>query len=163
KQAVSLALMEAARAGSTQQANPAAIEKAFTQALLPLFPATQQLSAAERLAQAMAERTRQAKLPAWQIRVIQPNQAVFDDFAQTTTTPYYDSSLVFIENAYQAEQDQSYRQNGWLNGLGPRSGLDIYQANTLVLRVSYYHRPLVPGISALLKTLAPTPNNHKQA
>lgn len=162
KQALSLALLEAARAGSTQNANPEAIERAFTNALLPLFPPTKTQTSRQRLNAALEKRQSIAKNTPWQIQILKPNQAIFDDFSKPARTSINGLNLQSIENAYQAEQDADYRQQGRPHGLGPRSGVSIYEANTLVLRLSYYHAPTLPGISGLLKMLAPTPSNHRQ-
>src|SRR5690606_8511734 len=37
---------------------------------------------------------------------------------------------------------------------GPKSGDTIFDANTLSLELTYLHRPLLPGLRSLLKTLA---------
>src|SRR5690606_35608988 len=47
RQAVGMALIEAARAGATEHAHPDAITAAFEQALLPLFPANSRGDAAQ--------------------------------------------------------------------------------------------------------------------
>src|SRR3546814_17182852 len=64
KQAVSLALLDAARAGITQNARPQAIRQAFETALRPLYPPTSRHSSAQRV-QALHDRLRAAGLVPW--------------------------------------------------------------------------------------------------
>ncbi|CFM12251.1 tight adherance protein E [Bordetella pertussis] len=59
-----------------------------------------------------------------------------------------------IRNDYQAEQHAQRLAQGWPGGAGPRSGLDIFQANTLRLRLVYRLAPLSPWLGALLRASA---------
>lgn len=163
KQAVSLALLEAGRAGITDHARPASIEQAFQRALLPLFPATATQSAAQRLQQALNRRQRASGAPPWQIRLVLPSAAAFQDFASPHAVVQGAGGLAVIDNNYQAEQHQAYLERGWREGRGPLSRATIFDANSLVLNLSYMHEPLVPGMRGLLGLLAYTAQGHAHA
>ena len=154
KQAISLALLEAGRAGIIDHARPATIEKAFERALLPLFPATTRQSASQRLQRSLAQRQAATGAPAWQIRILSPDTAAFHDFASSRAKVSGATGLPVIDNNYQAEQHQSYLQQGRPGGRGPVSGLTVFEANTLVLQLSYMHKPLVPGMKALMSLMS---------
>jgi len=153
KQAVSLALLEAARAGITQHAAPQAMEAAFEKALLPLHPASQGQSAEQKLQSALRKRTQAVDGPAWRIEVLQPGPAAFADFGGTRLPISARHGLAAIDNHYQAEQHQRHLELGWPQGRGPASGLDIYEANTLALRLTYLHEPALPGLKGLIRQL----------
>ncbi|TFL13747.1 pilus assembly protein [Pusillimonas caeni] len=154
KQAISLALLEAGRAGIVDHARPASIEAAFERALLPLFPPTSAQSAEQRLHQAFDRRQAATGAPPWRIRVIAPDAAMFHDFASSGLTLPGAAGLAAIDNDYQAEQHQRYEKQGRAGGRGPLSGATIFEANDLALRLTYMHEPLVPGIGALLRLLS---------
>ncbi len=157
KQAVSLALLEAGRAAVTQHANPATIEAAFEQALLPLVPAAGADTARQRLDAALDQRRRATGAQPWRIEVISPPASAFNDFHDPTLAVSRQTGLPAINNNYIAEQDQRRRSQGWPGGRGPESGLTILQANTLVLRLTYLHEPVLPGMKGLIRMLG-TPN-----
>ncbi|WP_397475958.1 TadE/TadG family type IV pilus assembly protein [Pusillimonas sp.] len=163
KQAISLALLEAGRAGITDHARPATIEQAFEQALLPLFPRTGTQTSLQRLQKTLARRQEATGASAWQIRIVSPDTAVFQDFASSQAAVAGATGLAVIDNNYQAEQHQGYLQQGWLEGRGPISGATIFDANSLVLHLSYMHEPLVPGMRALMGVLATGSHRHAQA
>lgn len=156
RQAVSLALLQAARAGTTDHGRPATIENALEHALLPLFPGGSRRSASQAQAAAFAQRLNETGGAPWQIEILSPTAAAFDDFADpaiaagghpaTLATPP-------INNNYQLEQHRRHVAAGWPDGLGPRSGQSIFEANTLVLRLRYLHEPVLPGIKNLLRLL----------
>lgn len=160
KQAISLALLEAGRAGITQHAHPRAIEMAFEQALLPLYPASKELSSAQRLRQALNRRGQATKSPPWRIEVLNPHTATFLDFANPHLAIGAHHRLAAIDNNYQAEQHQRNIERGWSQGRGPASGLSVYEANTLVLRLTYLHEPALPGMKGLIRQLAPTSSGY---
>ena len=162
KQAVSLALLEAARAGITQNARAQTIEAAFEHALLPLFPASGAQSASERLQHAFKQREESTAAPPWQIRVATPNTEAFKDFATAGLNVQGAEGLAVINNNYQAEQHQRYLAKGWLQGRGPASGATIFQANELTLNLTYMHEPLVPGVGALLRQLMSGSSGYEQ-
>lgn len=154
KQAVSLALVQAGRAGITEHANPKVIEAAFERALLPLYPPTAERTSEQRMQAKFEQHSARTGLPPWQIEIIGPSTQAFQDFSDKQSSKGRQTGLAAINNSYQAEQDKRYRANGWADGLGPRSGLSIYQANTLVLRVTYLHEPLLPGMKGLMRALS---------
>lgn len=163
KQAISLALLEAGRAGIIDHARPTTIEEAFERGLLPLYPGTATQSAPQRLQQSLARRQEASKAPAWQIKVLSPHAAVFHDFASSQATVAGAAGLAVIDNNYQAEQHQAYLKQGRPDGRGPISDATIFDANTLVLHLSYMHEPLVPGMRALMRLLAYGSQGHAQA
>ncbi|MDX3893621.1 TadE family protein [Pusillimonas sp.] len=154
KQAISLALLEAGRAGIVDHGRPASIEAAFERALLPLFPPTSVQNAEQRLRRAFDRRQAATGAPPWRIRVIAPDAAAFHDFASSGLAIPGASGLAAIDNDYQAEQHQRYEGQGWVGGRGPLSGATIFEANDLALQLTYMHEPLVPGVGALLRLLS---------
>jgi len=160
KQAISLALLEAARAGIVDHAHPASIEAAFEHALLPLFPSPSAHGARQRMQQAFERRQAATGAPPWQIKVIAPQAAVFLDFASPGLKVAGAGGLAAIDNNYQAEQHLRHQQQGWASGRGPLSGATIFEANELALHLSYMHEPLVPGMGALLRLLSPESTGH---
>ncbi|RTZ42529.1 pilus assembly protein [Candidimonas sp. SYP-B2681] len=157
KQAVSLALLEAGRAAITQHANPATIEAAFEHGLLPLVPATKANTARQRLDAALNQRRQATGAAPWRIEVISPPASAFTDFHDPSLSIMQQTGLPAINNNYIAEQDQRKRSQGWPDGRGPESGMTILQANTLVLRLTYLHEPVLPGMKGLIRKLG-TPN-----
>lgn len=153
KQAVSLALAEAGRAGIVAHASPASIEAAFEQALLPLFPPTTTQTSSQRLKQTLARRSTALAAPAWQIEILAPTALAFQDFQDRHLSISQQTGLPAINNNYQTEQDQRNHQRGWPGGLGPSSGQSIYEANTLVLRATYPQEPMLPGMKGLIRLL----------
>ncbi|NYT85572.1 TadE/TadG family type IV pilus assembly protein [Pollutimonas harenae] len=153
RQVVSLALLEAGRAGISTHARPESMAQAFEYALLPLFPATSGHSARQNQQLAFEQRKRDTASTPWKITVLSPSSAAFNDFADPQLRQAAYDRLPAINNNYQFEQDQRRRASGWLNGLGPESKASIYQANTLTLQLSYLHKPVLPGIKGLLRLL----------
>jgi hypothetical protein len=154
RQMLSLALLEGARAGSTAHARPGAIEDAFLLALLPMFqPAGRHANARARMDAEFKSITRQSGEPPWRIRIMQPGAAAYADFSEPGLRVPTAPGVRAIRNDYQAEQHARRRGQGWVDGRGPRSGLNIFQANTLRLRLTYLHAPLVPGARTLLRWL----------
>ena len=158
RQTLSLALMDAARAGATQQARPQAIAQAFEHGLHMSYP--------DPRAAARALRNRQADLGTpWHIRIAQPTPAAFLDHADPHLKgPRDHPGQPLIRNDYQPQQQARHLAQGWPAGRGPRSGLTIHEANTLVLELRWPHRPLMPGLEAMVRTLAPlstTPEAHR--
>lgn len=150
RQAISMALIEASRAGATQQASPQAIANAFEAALAPLYPGTSTALNGQRTSQALAKHQHHhaGALP-WHIQLVSPDAAAFEDFASQTPGVKHISGLPTIDNSYQLEQHQSRQQQSWPHGKGHQSGQTIYQANELVLRLTYRYKPLLPGFEAI--------------
>lgn len=155
RQAVSLALVQAARAATTQNADPAVLDSAFSEALLPLHAAHSHSASRARLQRAMDRRVRDTGLPAWQIRILSPSTADFQDFgSHDPALPRFDGRAV-IDNDYLDEQHQARLARGLPRGRGPITGRTILDANTLVLDLTWLHEPLLPGMRAVMRQLAP--------
>ncbi len=148
RQVLSLALMDAARVGATRQARPAAIATAFEQGLRMAYPG------AEAATWALRQRRQALGLP-WHIGIRQPAPAAFLDHADATLSAPRDApEQASIRNDYQALQHARRLAQGWPQGRGPRSGHTIYEANTLTMDLLWPHRPMLPGLSALIRALA---------
>ncbi len=153
KQALSLALLEAARAGIVQHARPQAMKEAFEIALRPLYPSATRHTPGERVRQILEER-RKTTLPApWRIHVVNPSAAAFSDFADSGLEIARKTGRRAIDNHYQRERHAARHAAGWPGGVGPESGQTLYQANTLTLELIYPVEPLVPGLRPLLQLL----------
>ena len=150
RQAVGLALAEAARAGSTLHARPQDIASAFEQGLEPFFPPTASATATGRVATAVARTAYRLQGQPWHIQIISPGLAAFADFPASTAKAPHPSGLAAINNAYQPEQHQAALQSGWPQGKGPVSQQTIFDANTLTLQLTWRHLPLLPGMATLM-------------
>lgn len=84
-------------------------------------------------------------------KVIAPDKNDFADFAHPILTQR--SGRATIRNSYMAEQHQDRIRSGWLSGKGPKSGNDIFEANTVRLQATYLHQPLTPGVGFVMRTL----------
>ncbi|MBU4610584.1 pilus assembly protein [Achromobacter sp. GG226] len=150
RQAVGLAVMEAAREGSTSGADSAAIGSAMARALLPLVARDASpvgLAEGEARQRDTAARLSVVGLSEWEIRVISPRRAHFEDFGRAAAGGRE------LPDTYQAERHRGELGHGTRRGAGAASGDTIFAANTLVLEATYLHAPLVPGVSALLRGL----------
>ncbi len=98
RQAVSLALLEAARAASVAHAKPEVIEHAFEQALLPLFAGTDQTQTRQRLAHALRQRKEATGQAPWRIIIHSPPASAYADYAQPQLAI---DGLATIDNHYQ--------------------------------------------------------------
>lgn len=157
RQVLSLALMDAARVGATRQARPAAIATAFEQGLRMAYPGP---AAATR---ALRQRRQALGLP-WHIGIRQPAPAAFLDHADAALVAPRDApGQASIRNDYQALQHARRLAQGWPQGRGPRSGHTIYEANTLTMDLLWPHRPMLPGLAALIRALAPLSTDAAQA
>ncbi len=147
REAVSLALLEASRAGSVNHARPQAIEDAFLDALAPLYaPAGTFRSPRERMLHLQKRFEQDSDRLAWDIAITHPNVAEFADFMQKDLPIAVKTGNPAINNNYQHRQHQQYPR-------GPVSGSTIYDANTLQLQARYLYVPVVPGMRTLLRTL----------
>lgn len=155
RQAVSLALAQAARAAITQHADPVALDHAFMQALLPLHAAPSLHETRARLERNMQRRTQATGLPAWRIEILSPSGATFRDFASRDPELARYDALETIDNDYLQEQHEARMADGWVHGRGPISRQTTLEANVLVLHLTWLHEPLLPGVSNLLRQLAP--------
>ncbi len=149
RQALSLILLDTARVGTTRQAEPAAMARAFEQGLHRLHPAPGEVS------RVLARRHQDLGLP-WHIVVQLPDRKAFVDHADPTLQgPAKGDRQPLIRNDHQAAQHARRQAQGWPQGRGPLSGLTIHEANTLRIALRWPHKPLFPGAAILMKTLAP--------
>ncbi len=147
REAVNLALLEAARAGSVAHARPQAIENAFLNGLAPLFaPAGRGRNPQERMMFELDQFEQTSGGPAWNITILHPSAAEFADFMQKDLPIALKTGLPAINNHYQYRQHQQ-------RGKGRLSGSTIYDANTLQLQVRYLYQPVVPGMRTLLRSV----------
>lgn len=149
RQALSLILLDAARVGTTRQAEPDAMARAFEQGLRHLHPAPGELT------RILAGRRRDLGLP-WHIAIQLPGRQAFADHADPTLQRSAGGGRRhLIRNDHQAEQYAARQAQGWPQGRGPVSRLTIHEANTLRIALRWPHKPLLPGVAVLMKTLAP--------
>jgi len=147
REAVSLAMLEAGRAGSVKHARPQAIEDAFLDALAPLYaPAGAFRSPRARMLHQQQRFEQDSGQLAWDIVITHPNVAEFADFMQKDLPIAVETGNPAINNNYQHRQHQQHPR-------GPASGSTIYDANTLQLQASYLYVPVVPGMRTLLRTV----------
>lgn len=135
RQTVGHALLEAARAGAVSHADPQAIQGTLQRALQPLQGARH----------AMALQARYGLAP-WHIEVVSPRAGHFNDFPGPPRL-----GMRTIRHSYQHEQHLRAIAAGRPLGRGPASDETVFQANTLVLRLTYLHTPLAPGMRPLLR------------
>lgn len=151
RQALSHVLFDAGRAAATQQAQPAVLAQAFEGALRALHPDPRQLHAA------LAQRRRSFEGLPWRIRILSPARAAFGDHSNTDIRAPAGSpaqGLALIRNDRQQAQHARALARGWPGGRGPASGTTIFEANTLELELIWPHRPLLPGVAAILRLMA---------
>jgi len=133
RQAVSLALLEGARAGAVSHADPVAIRVALQKGLQPLGEGPRRLPGGQ---------------PPWQIDILSPRAGHFTDFPGPRS-----NGMRTIHHAYQDLQHQRALAAGLPGGRGMASGDTIFGANTLSLRLHYLHVPIVPGMRSFLRQL----------
>ncbi len=145
REALSLALLQAARTGSVSHARPQAIEDAFLHGLTVLYaPPGRFPTARARMEDTLRRFERDNDRLAWEIEILHPNAAEYADFMQKNLPIAIESGNPAINNNYQFEQHQQIPQ-------GRFSGSTIYEANTLQLQLVYLYQPVVPGMKALLR------------
>jgi len=146
RQMAHLALMEAARAGATGHGDPARLRTAFLQALLPLHTsASGPAGAIRRRDDAMNALNRLTGAAPWRIEVLRPDDQSFREHGRADLQVAAAPGLRVIDNGYQDLQHARHP---------PRpGGQDIFLANTLKLRLTYLHKPLLPPLRALLVLL----------
>ncbi|MFT0546552.1 TadE/TadG family type IV pilus assembly protein [Allopusillimonas ginsengisoli] len=167
RQVLGLALQEAGRAGAVSQANPKAMQAAFEHAMGALFTAPSQTASQQRLRRFRQTLNDTAGMPPWQIEILSPTIAAYHDFSHTRTpvpmaAGHRGEPVTKINNYYLAEQDAHYRRLGRSDGHGPQSAINIFEANTLSLRLRYAYSPLAPGLKPLLRTLAQSAHPYSQ-
>ncbi len=157
RQGISLALLDAGRAAITAHADPERIITAFETALAPLHVSARH-GAAARVGQALAQRSQALAGPPWLIEVLSPSASAFADFAD----PALALPLPAINNHYLAEQAARHGGQSGQAARGAVSGQTFYQANTLVLRLSWPHRPAQAWLRRLLQGLGDARGNYRQ-
>ncbi len=145
REALGLALLQAARAGSVRHARPQAIEDAFLDGLTVLYaPPGRFPTARARMEDTLTRFERDNDRLAWEIDILHPNAAEYADFMQKNLPIAIESGNPAINNNYQFEQHQHMPQ-------GRFSGSTIYEANTLQLQLVYLYQPVVPGMKGILR------------
>lgn len=146
RQIAQLALMEAARAGATNHGDPSRMRTAFLEALLPLHAdADGQPDAWRRLDRTMADMKTLMGAPPWRLEVLLPDDQSFRQHGRPGLSVAAAPGLRTIHNGF---QDLQHARRP------PRpGGQDIFLANTLRLRLTYLHKPLLPPLRALLTVL----------
>lgn len=153
RQAVNQALMQGLRAGITEHAQPQAIAAAFDQSMLLLFPPTTTASAQQNQQRRYRHHTQQLGAP-WHMQILSPTAAHYAAHADPSLAISRRTGLAAIRNSYQREQHQQGKKSASGAGNPPTTGQpppvpDIFQANTLSLRVVFPHSPLLPGMRSL--------------
>ena len=150
-----LALHAAAREGAVTSANPQAIRRAASIALTSRHAPMRHLfiAPAHNVA-GIPEQTVQSGLPPWHIEILSPSVPMFADFADARLTQAQRRPT--IRNDFLAEQHAAHHARGWGGGAGPQSGRDIFNANTLRLRLTVLHPVRVPGLAMLVRALPAT-------
>lgn len=156
RQTLGLSLLEAGRNAITNNNHPKHIINAFEQSLLPLYAGsnTSVHNNQTRLNHALNKRTQTTKQPAWQIKVLSPSNAAFVDFHDNNLNSSDFKGHAAINNNYLELQNQ--------NGIGTASNQDIYQANTLTLSLTWQHKPVLPLIKPILRSLGNKDGDYKQ-
>ncbi|VFR83184.1 putative periplasmic protein [plant metagenome] len=153
RQLLGVALLEAARAGSTAGLAPGSMADAFETGLLPLYATASTTGARARLRQVHVRRAQAAGLPAWRIDILSPRRAHFLDFnGGNRTGGFHAAPVDALSPDYLPERHAAHRQR-WPGGRGPRSGDTVLDAAVLHLRLRYLHAPLTPGLGALARAL----------
>lgn len=150
-----LALHAAARDGAVTHANPQTIRSKAAIALMShRVPARHRAGIHTHKVASVPNALVRSGLSPWHIEILSPSAAMFADFAdarlsQTLRRPT-------IRNDFLAEQHDVHRARGWVEGVGPQSGKDIFGANTLRLRLTVLYAPRVPGLATLVRALPAT-------
>lgn len=154
RQAVGYALFEAARAGVVSHADPSAMAGAFERALAPALgidALPDPASVGPRVKAKLQAREREYGLPMARIEQLSPNRASFDDFSNDRSSA---GGVRELDYDYQRLHHDTVYLARYGNGAGPHSRQTVFQANTLVLRLTYLHAPYLPWMAVLLRTLA---------
>jgi len=77
----------------------------------------------------------------WSLRIVQPDKDTLSDFWEPALSAQH--GQLVIRNDSQREQHQ-HRMSRWQDGIGPSSGKTIFQANVIVVELTYQHRLLTP-------------------
>lgn len=153
RQVLSLALHQAIRAAITQHADPQVLSASFELNVSPLL-VSKELQAKNLQHPKHFTRTEYqvAETKRWHLEKLSPTQADFADFAEPALSKKFRRPT--IRNNFLVELHQEKLAAGWPSGKGPRSGHDVFEANGLALRLTYLHKPLLPGVSKIIRLLA---------
>ncbi len=152
RQVLHLALMEAARAGATGHAHPEQIARAFELGLLPLHASPQGPQAAQQKLRRKQEKLRaDTGLVPWRIEVLSPDAQAFRAYTNPQIVVPGARGLRAIDNHYQGLQHQNSSTT---------ADISIFAANTLRLRLTYLHEPLIPIWRVLLASLGTSGSNY---
>lgn len=167
RQVLGLALQEAGRAGVVSHASPQAMRIAFEHAARALFVAPDGKASQRRVRQFAQTLSNAARTPPWQIEILSPSAAAYRDFSHTKSpvpmaARHSATPPSKINNYYLAEQNAHYRRIWGADGRGPESGMNIFEANTLSLRLRYAYAPRSPGVKPLLRTVAESSNPYSR-
>lgn len=164
RQAIKLALLEAGRSAITSHINPHNIIQTFEAALQPLYAAPNRQLMRQRVQNALLERSSNISQAPWQITVLSPSANAYQDFASPALNIKGAANLRAINNNYLAEQHarNQKKQDGWINGTGPVSGQNIYEANSLVMHLYWPHKPLLSFGKPILKALGNANGSYAQ-
>ncbi len=156
RQALHTVLLDAAREATTKHIHPEAIINTLENGLTPLFAKGPRAQNLEAINSGLELRRQQIKGAPWQITVLSPSYSAFKDFQDSSLYLPKASGLAIVNNYFLAEQDlnNKKRGSGWVNGSGPISGQNIYQANTLTLEFYWPHRPAFTPFAYILKLLS---------
>lgn len=152
RQAIGYALFEAARAATAAHADPAAAAQAFERALSPALGVRAMQDPDDQLSAVrarMAGWTRTHGLRRARIEQLSPTPASFQDFPAGRAAEPRE-----LDYDYQRLRHDTVYLSRYRDGIGPRSGQTLFDANTLVLRLTYLHAPYLPGMRTLLRSLA---------
>jgi hypothetical protein len=138
KQVLNQATLLAARAGAVQNAQKDPMQQALNRALLPFYQNTFDTNAYSRLTNAALAEV--LSPPVLNIEILNPSQAVFNDFGLTDNN----------NNTYIPNDSLEYRDHSYA---GPQSGLTIQDANALKIRVTYGYQLKVPLMQSVFKSV----------
>lgn len=93
------------------------------------------------LEQAFAAARHSRLTQTWSLRIIQPGTDMLGDFYDPHLSAQHGRPV--IRNDSQREQHQRLMSR-WTSGLGPTSGKTIFEANILMVELTYRHRLLSP-------------------
>ena len=153
KQHIRYALLEAQRVASVTHAKPEQFIAAFEEALKPLFaPAGMHKSTEVRRDAYLAAVSQKTGMTPWRISITSPTAEHFNDFQRDDLEIAQRTGLAAINNNYQLEQHQE-------KSIGLHSQQSIYEANILSVQLIYPYKPLVSGVSSLMKHLSNSGNS----
>ena len=138
KNQINHATFMAARAGSTGNANAAAVRSAYIKALIPLYGGGRNSAElAEAYGKALADTAANLR-----VEVLNPTEESFDDFNDAALEARYGARAI-------ANSGQAYRDP---NAIGAASGQSIQDANLIKLRITHGYEPKVPLVNAIYRT-----------